>query len=75
MRGAIDAIALRGRPMIHPHDDVLLIAGARAERAGLVIGVDGHQRASGIETDANDAGVGNDALTDRLYEVIFSILM
>ena len=52
----VDETGFRGRPMIHPDDDIPSIVARRADRQRIGAGVQHHERASRIETQALDGG-------------------
>ena len=52
----IDQAGLGGRAMVHPHDHVTAWVARRADRQRIAAGVEHHERAGCIETDAFDGG-------------------
>ena len=63
--GCVNAVGLIERPVIHPHDHVLLVAAGRADGYVSIVTVERHQRAGRVEADAADALGGDASFRER----------
>ena len=61
----VDLMGFTCRPMVHPNDDIAPFVARRADRQWLGGGVEHHERARRIETDALDGGRRDGCLDHR----------